>query len=55
MILAAIICMTVAFALLLAMLFFMAKEDAGTGALVGFGMYGAWMGVILYWLTHFGG
>jgi len=54
MIMAAIICMAVSFALLLMMLFLLAKEDATMGALVGFAILSTWMGVVLYWLTHYG-
>ena len=55
MVMAAIICMTVAFALLLVMLFLLAREDAVIGGLVGFVTLSVWMALILYWLTHLGG
>ena len=55
MIMAAIICMTVAFALLLGLLFLLAKEEAIAAACVGFGMFSTWMAIILYWLTHLAG
>lgn len=54
MIMTAIICMAVSFALLLAMLFLMAKEDATIASLVGFCILSMWMGIVMFWLTHYG-
>lgn len=52
MIMAAIICMGVSFALLLAMLFLLAKESAVVTSLAAFAIQATWMGLVLYWLTH---